>query len=116
MLQLIDYCFEAMFRHPKCPEDWDVYGFQLLLVKLTPARLRELTHEAIRIKIALAKERAARATKTISFAAQIIYGRLVPFYVTTTPFAFADELIQNATTPLLISSKGEETQANPNIE
>ncbi len=116
MLQLIDYCFEAMFRHPECPEDWDVHGFQLLLIKLTPARLRELTYEAIRIKISLAKERAARPGKAISLTAQIIYGRIVPFYLTTTPSTLAAELIQNAATPPLIASEGEETQANPAIE
>lgn len=112
MLQLIDYCFEAMFRHPECPEDWDVYGLQLLLITLPPSRRQKLISEAIRIKIYLAKERSSRPSKSISLTAQIIYGRIVPFYVTSTPNSLAAELIQNTATPPLIPSESEATQTS----
>ncbi|VXC80575.1 conserved hypothetical protein [Pseudomonas sp. 9AZ] len=112
MLQLIDYCFEAMFRHPECPEDWDVYGLQLLLITLPPSRRQKLISEAIRIKIYLAKERSNRPSKSISLTAQIIYGRIVPFYVTSTPNTLAAELIQNTATPPLIPSESEATQTS----
>lgn len=115
MLQLIDYIFEAMFRHPECPKYWDTTGLQLLLIKLRTTRLGDMVYDAIRIKIAIAKERANRSNKEISFSAQVHYGRRLPFYVTHKPSELAAELVHNAEiVPDLATGEG--TRTNPTIE
>ncbi|MDR6958427.1 transcription elongation GreA/GreB family factor [Pseudomonas brassicacearum] len=116
MLQLIDYTFEGMFRHPDCPADWDVNGFQFLLIKLSKSNVGGMVHDAIRIKIALAKQRAGRSLKEISFSGRVQYGRRLPVYTTPEPSAIAAELYENADIAPLSASSGEETKANPTVD
>lgn len=113
MLQLVFCCFEGMFRHPKCPGDWERRGYLNLEFKLAPAQLNSLTYDAIRLSIGRAREQAQRVPKPFALNAQVNYGQRLPFYKTIKSDELALQLLQSACAEAVLPTDGGETHASP---
>ncbi|RWU17258.1 hypothetical protein DM813_28290 [Pseudomonas alkylphenolica] len=116
MLQLIEYCFEPMFRHPDCPQDWQSTAYLRLALTLPEARFNELTWQAVGVKLAQAKVRAGRPARPIEFKAAVTWGPWWPFYATDSPSQFMSTLLQDPDIEITLNDRSSETQAKPDEE
>lgn len=89
MLQLIEYCFEPMFRHPSCPDDFYRLALARILLTLTGVEINSLARKAIRQRLHVAMQRAERPSKPVTLEAKVSFAYAVPFWAVVVPSPLA---------------------------
>lgn len=89
MLQLIEYCFEPMFRHPDCPDDFHRVGYARIMLALAGVKIDPGARNVIWHRLHVAMRRAERASKPVTLEATVSYAYAVPFWAVVMPSALA---------------------------
>lgn len=89
MLQLIEYCFEPMFRHPSCPDDFHRLAYTRILLTLAGVKINSGARKAIRQRLHVAMQRAERPSKPVTLEAKVSYAYAVPFWAVVVPSLLA---------------------------
>ena len=89
MLQLIEYCFEPMFRHPGCPDDFHRLAYTRLLLTLAGVEINSVARKAIRQRLHVAMQRAERPNKPVTLEAKVSFAYAVPFWAVAVPSPLA---------------------------
>jgi transcription elongation GreA/GreB family factor len=85
MLQLIEYCFEPMFRHPSRPDDFHRLAYTRILLTLAGLELNSVARNAIRHRLHIAMQRAERPSKPVTLEAKVSFAYAVPFWAVVVP-------------------------------
>jgi hypothetical protein len=89
MLQLIEYCFEPMFRHPSCPDDFHRLAYTRLLLTLAGVEINSVARKAIRQRLHVVMQRAERPSKPVTLEAKVSFAYAVPFWAVAVPSPLA---------------------------
>ncbi|WP_327146923.1 PIN domain-containing protein [Pseudomonas syringae] len=89
MLQLIEYCFEPMFRHPSCPDDFERLAYTRIMLTLAGVEINPGAHKAIRHRLHVAMQRAERPNKPVTLEAKVSFAYAVPFWAVVVPSPLA---------------------------
>jgi tetratricopeptide (TPR) repeat protein/transcription elongation GreA/GreB family factor len=94
MLQLIEYCFEPMFRHSSCPADFHRLAYTRLLLTLAGVEINSVARKAIRQRLHVAMQRAERPNKPVTLDAKVSFAYAVPFWAVAVPSPLASILLE----------------------
>lgn len=89
MLQLIEYCFEPMFRHPSCPDDFHRLAYTQILLSLAGVEINPGARKAIKHRLNVAMQRAERPSKPVTLEAKVSFAYAVPFWAVMVPSPLA---------------------------
>lgn len=85
MLQLIEYSFEPLFRHPHRQENFCQSALKQIFLKFHRFRISPRARRAIERSMQVAEQRAERPCKYVKLDAEIIYGYVAPFWSAVAP-------------------------------
>ena len=115
MLQLIEYCFEPMFRHPSCPDDFHRLAYTRILLTLAGVEINSGAREAIRQRLHVAMQRAERPSKPVTLEAKVSYAYAVPFWAVVVPSILASIRLE-AQNPAPASAESGHTEESRKID
>lgn len=115
MLQLIEYCFEPMFRHPSCPDDFHRLVYMRILLTLAGVEINSAARKAIRHRLHLAMQRAERPSKPVTLEAKISFAYAVPFWAFVVPSPLASIRLE-AQNPAPASAESGHTEESRNVD
>lgn len=114
-LQLIEYCFEPMFRHPSCPDDFHQLAYARILIILSGVKINSGAREAIRQRLLVAMHRAERPSKPVTLEARISYAYAVPFWMVVAPSALTS-ISLNAKSPAQVMTESGHTEESRKVD
>lgn len=115
MLQLIEYCFEPMFRHAGCPDDFHRLAYTRILLTLAGVEISSVARKAIGHRLHVAMQRAERPSKTVTLEAKISFAYAVPFWTFVAPSPLASIRLE-AQNPAPASAESGHTEENRNVD
>jgi tetratricopeptide (TPR) repeat protein/transcription elongation GreA/GreB family factor len=115
MLQLIEYCFEPMFRHPSCPDDFHRLAYTRLLLTLAGVEINSVARKAIRQRLHVAMQRAERPNKPVTLEAKVSFAYAVPFWAVAVPSPLASIRLE-AQNPAPASFESGHTEENRKVD
>lgn len=89
MLQLIEYCFEPMFRHPNCPDDFQRLAYTRIQLTLAGVEINSVARKAIGYRLHVAMQRAERPSEPVTLEAKVSFAYAVPFWAVVVPSPLA---------------------------
>lgn len=116
MLQLIEYCFEPLFRHPSCPADFHQLAFQRILITFLGLEISLMARRAIKHRLLVAMQRAERPCKPVTLEAKISYAHAVPFWSVVAPTKLAATQLQSPSAAASLAGDGQQTEETPKEE
>ncbi|WP_253280003.1 tetratricopeptide repeat protein [Pseudomonas chlororaphis] len=115
MLQLIEYCFEPMFRHPSCPDDFHQLAYARILLTLAGVEINSGARKAIRQRLHVAMQRAERPSKPVTLEAKVSYAYAVPFWAVVVPSLLASIRLE-AQNPAPASAESGHTEESRKVD
>ncbi|UVM58475.1 hypothetical protein LOY37_13075 [Pseudomonas sp. B21-012] len=89
MLQLIEFCFEPLFRHPHCPEGFRQLALEQISLRFYGTGIDPIAFETFEQSMQAAEQRAERPYKQVTLAAEITFGSVTPFWSVMIPSALS---------------------------
>ena len=115
MLQLIEYCFEPMFRHPSCPDDFHRLAYTQILLTLAGVEINSVARRAIGHRLHVAMQRAERPSKPVTLEAKVSFAYAVPFWAVVAPSPLASIRLE-AQNPAPASAESGHTEESRNVD
>lgn len=114
MLQLIEYCFEPMFRHPSCPDDFHRLAYTRILLTLAGVDINSVARKAISQRLHLAMQRAERPNKPVTLEAKVSFAYAVPFWAVVVPSPLASIRLE-AQNPVIAPDESGHTEESRKV-
>lgn len=110
MLQLIEFCFEPLFRHPQCPDGFCQLALEHVFLKFHRYRISPAARRAIEQSLQTAEQRAELPCKLVKLSAEVTYAFVVPFWSVAAPSMLTATQVETGSEVPALGSDGQQTE------